>query len=179
VLATVTDAWVVTTDGLSRPRLAVVALVLTVLWSLSSCAGAPSAVHVSLVASSMKRVRYGDVSLEVPSSWPVVVERSACKAYGRSAVFVEEPVPEDAPICDDVRSPAFAVRLGPLHRMPAGLPLAPSSRDSGTPIYVDGDGPVPHSFFLIIPRAHVQILVTCGTTRSNVHDVVDSIRLVD
>ncbi len=108
-----------------------------------------------------------------------MVERSACKSYAKSALFVEEPAPEDAPICSEVHSPAFAVRLGPLDRMPAGLPLAPSSRTSGTPIYVDGDGPVPDSFFLNIPRAHVQILVTCGTALSNVDAVVDSIRLVD
>lgn len=162
-----------------RPRLGAAVLVIAVLGLLSSCAGDPSVVHVSLTASSMKQVTYGEVSIDVPSRWPVVVERSACKSYAESALFVEEPVPEDAPICGEVHSPAFAVRLGPLDRMPAGLPLAPSSRDSGTPIYVDGDGPVPHSFFLNIPRAHVQILVTCGTTSSNIEDVVDSIRLVD
>jgi hypothetical protein len=41
----------------------------------------------------------------------------------------------------------------------------------------DIDGPVPHSFFLNVPRAHVQMLVTCEESL-DIQNVIDSIRLV-
>ena len=83
----------------------------------------------------------------------------------------------DDPVCPHASDPAMAVRLGPLSDMPAALPLVGSARDPALRLYMDADGPVPHSFFVDIPAAHVQVLITCGVPTVELQGIVDSIAL--
>ena len=57
--------------------------------------------------------------------------------------------------------------------MPATLPLVALAREPGLQLYLDADGPVPHSFFLDIPAAHVQVLIRCGMASIELQGIVD------
>ena len=163
-----------------RRQSAVLAIVLSFLGAgIGGQAAIATPVHIS-AAATWRSVRYGQITLKVPASWPVfdlARHPEICPRLNRHAVYLGEPGTD--PACPaEVTGRTGAVQILPLS------PGSPDSRTANRPAVINGitsrinsDDAVTHTIINVIPAAGLEVSLSYGSDLRTVREIQASIRI--